>query len=65
MITGLGAEELLVAEWQAARRNGSLEQGSEMLQAVEEIDIIRCLGTDTQVLESDVLRAATQKRRSK
>ncbi|MCL2344554.1 MAG: ankyrin repeat domain-containing protein [Desulfobulbus sp.] len=58
MVTGLSAQELLVAEWEAARRAGNPESDSALLQAVEEIDVIRCSGTDTQVLEADMLRAA-------
>lgn len=65
MVTGLSAQELLVAEWQAARRDDNTEPDSKVLQAVEEIDMIRCIGTDTQVLESDVLRAAAQQQRGK
>ncbi len=63
MVTGLSPQELLVAEWQAARREGVPEANSEVLQAVEEIDMVGCIGTDTQVLESDVLRAALQQRK--
>ncbi len=62
MVTGLSAQELLVAEWHAARRAGNPEPDNKVLQAVEEIDMIRCIGTDTQVLEADVLRAATEQR---
>ncbi|MCL2523698.1 MAG: ankyrin repeat domain-containing protein [Betaproteobacteria bacterium] len=63
MVTGLGEQEVLIAEWQAARSAG--ESDDELMQAVEEIDMVGTFGTDTQVLESDVLRAALKQRRSK
>lgn len=63
MVTGLSEQELLVAEWQAARRGG-VAADSEILHAVEEIDMTRCMGTDTQVLELDMLRAARQQRKA-
>ncbi|MDR2186567.1 MAG: ankyrin repeat domain-containing protein [Azonexus sp.] len=63
MVTGLSEQELLVAEWEAARRQGAAAD-SELLQAVEEIDMTATLGTDTQVLEQDMLRAARQQRKA-
>ena len=62
METQLSEQELLVAKWQAARREGEAGEHKEILQQVEEINLIGCSGTDTQVLESDALRAALARR---
>lgn len=62
MATGLSEQEILVAQWKAACRDGSQDEGTGAQSVVEEIDMIGCVGTDTQVLEADVLRAAQQRR---
>ncbi len=61
MKTGLTEHDLMLAQWKA-HRDGYVKvaahetSGNEPV--IEEIDVIRCFGTDTQVLEADVLRAA-------
>lgn len=62
MATGLSEQEILVAQWKAACREGPAEASDDARPVVEEIDMIGCVGTDTQVLEADVLRAAQQRR---
>jgi ankyrin repeat protein len=57
MATGLSEQDVLVAQWKACRDSQDGE-AAEALPLVEEIDMVRCAGTDTQVLEADVLRAA-------
>lgn len=57
MPIGLGEAEIL-----AARRAGALPGGwvEGDLPHIEEIEIVRCFGTDTGVLEADVIRAARE-----
>lgn len=60
--TGLTAQEITVAQW-IAFRDGHASQGEHAAEplegpAVEEIVVSRLNGVDTQVLESDALRAA-------
>lgn len=60
--TGLTAQEITVAQW-IAFRDGFGAQGDHAAEAstgpaVEEIVVGRLNGVDTQVLESDALRAA-------
>ncbi|PKO87154.1 MAG: hypothetical protein CVU18_11715 [Betaproteobacteria bacterium HGW-Betaproteobacteria-12] len=61
MATGLSEQEVLVAQWQACRASEAAKAASEQ-PLIEEIDMIGCFGTDTQVLEADVLRAAQERR---
>lgn len=67
-VTGLSDHEIMLAQWKAFR-DGHSQEGSEAtdhkfeLEPVfEEIDAVRCIGTDTMVLEADALRAATKMR---
>lgn len=55
--TGLSEQEITVAQWVFLRNNPGAEVSPET-PLVEEIDVGRCAGTDTQVLEADVIRAA-------
>lgn len=63
MQTGLTEQEILLAQWKALR-DGHLvdpESAAVIPEAdFEEIEVLRCAGTDTQVLEADVLRAARE-----
>ena len=56
--TGLSDNEVMLAQWKAHRDGHALVEQHEATQVIEEIDVVRCVGTDTQVLEADVLRAA-------
>lgn len=63
-VTGLSEQEVLLAQWKACQQSEADKAAGEQ-QEVEEIDMVGCFGTDTQVLEADVLRAAAaQQRRS-
>ena len=63
-VTGLSEQEVLLAQWMACRESEA-DKATGDQQVVEEIDMVGCFGTDTQVLEADVLRAAAaQQRRS-
>lgn len=61
--TGLSDNEVMLAQWKA-HRDGHAVVASHQDQSpvIEEIDVVRCAGTDTQVLEADVLRAARNMR---
>ena len=65
MACGLTEQELILAQWKA-QRAGRLEShpqaGVDAMPEVEEIEVGRAFGTDTQVLEADVLRAAREGR---
>jgi ankyrin repeat protein len=56
-VTGLSEQEVLLAQWKACRENEANKAADDQ-PVVEEIDMVGCFGTDTQVLEADVLRAA-------
>jgi len=65
MKTGLTEHDIVLAQWKAHRDGYSKvapheTPGSEPV--IEEINMVRCFGTDTQVLEADVLRAARKMR---
>jgi ankyrin repeat protein len=59
--TGLSEQEVLVAQWKACKASEAANGAGDQ-PLVEEIDMVGCFGTDTQVLEADVLRAAAQRR---
>ncbi len=63
MNCGLNEQEIILAQWKA-QRAGLLtpRQDAPDHADVEEIEAGRCFGTDTQVLEADVLRAAREGR---
>lgn len=61
MKTGLTEHEVMLAEWRA-QRDGHAEAVAGEAPVIEEIDVLRCFGTDTQVLEADVLRAVQKMR---
>lgn len=60
--TGLSEQEILVAQWKACKASEAAAAGAQQ-PLVEEIDMVGCFGTDTQVLEADVLRAAAAQQR--
>ena len=61
MKTGLSEHDVMLAQWKAHRDGYTQVAGHEASgqePVIEEIDVSSCFGTDTQVLEADVLRAA-------
>ena len=56
VVTGLSEEELALARWKAQ----ICGEGGMGEPVIEEIQMTRCYGTDTVVLEADVLRAARE-----
>ncbi|MBK7675217.1 ankyrin repeat domain-containing protein [Accumulibacter sp.] len=63
MKTGLSEQEMLIARWRGqhygARTSGTAGADEETPE-VEEIEMIRCYGTDTSVLNADMIRAARE-----
>lgn len=65
MKTGLSEHELMLAQWKAQRDGKISAVAAEALGAThefEEIEVLRCAGTDTQVLDAEMLRAARDMR---
>jgi len=60
MKTGLSEQEVIIAQWVAQRSGLRTVQADHPV--IEEIEVLRCVGTDTQVLEADALRAARDMR---
>ena len=60
--TGLSDNEVMLAQWKAHRDGHAVIEQHDASPVIEEIDVVRCVGTDTQVLEADVLRAARDMR---
>ena len=56
--TGLTEQELMLARWKAQHFGAAGSAVRSPLEIVEEIKMVGCYGTDTAVLEADVLRAA-------
>lgn len=64
-VTGLTDHEIMVAQWQAFRDGHAQESDDAAFQpepVFEEIEAVRCIGTDTMLLDADLLRAATKLR---
>lgn len=59
MNTGLSEQEIIIAEWVAQRAGLRAPPSDHSAEhpVVEEIDMLRCTGTDTLILEADALRA--------
>lgn len=61
MQTGLNEHELMLARWKAQQfGTAKASDTSPALPVVEEIQMVGCYGTDTAVLEADVMRAARE-----
>jgi len=61
MQTGLNEHELMLARWKAQQFGTAKTSGTGLsLPVVEEIQMVGCYGTDTAVLEADVMRAARE-----
>jgi ankyrin repeat protein len=58
--TGLTEQELTVAKWKAQHFGAATDPSGKIVNAVEEIEMVRCYGTDTNVLEADVMRYARE-----
>jgi ankyrin repeat protein len=63
MKTGLSEQEMLIARWRGqhygASTSGTAEADEEAPE-FEEIEMVRCYGTDTSVLDADMIRAARE-----
>ena len=62
--TGLSDHDVIVAQWVAQRagKRQLLDSPDSSQPLVEEIEVLRCVGTDTMLLEADALRAAENMR---
>lgn len=60
--TGLTDQELMLARWKAQHFGTSQSSGDGQNEApvIEEIQMVGCYGTDTSVLEADVMRYARE-----
>ena len=60
--TGLTDQELMLARWKAQHfgANRSVGSGTNEAPVIEEIQMVGCYGTDTNVLEADVMRYARE-----
>ncbi len=60
--TGLTDQELMLARWKAKHFGASQSSSDEQSGApvIEEIQMVGCYGTDTNVLEADVMRYARE-----
>ena len=61
MKTGLTEHDVMLAQWKAHRDGYSKiasHEASGQEPIIEEIDVSSCFGTDTQVLDAEMLRAA-------
>jgi len=63
MNTGLSEQEMMIARWRGqhyeAMNAGQPDSGVES-PAFEEIELMSCYGTDTAVLDADMIRAARE-----
>ena len=55
----------MLAKWKAQHFGAATDQAGKAAQAVEEIEMVSCYGTDTNVLEADVMRYAREIDRKK
>ena len=59
--TGLTDQELMLSKWKAQHFGAATDPtGRAAAHAVEEIEMVSCYGTDTNVLEADVVRYARE-----
>jgi uncharacterized protein len=63
MQTGLSEHDIMIAQWKAFRDGHAVDSNKapDHLADIEEINMVGCSNTDTQVLEAEVLRLAMQK----
>lgn len=64
MKTGLTDQEIMIARWKGQRYGAStpspVERSAAEAPLFEEIEMTRCYGTDTAVLDADMIRAARE-----
>lgn len=63
MKTGLTEQEIMIARWKGQRYGASTSTQAERSAEAplfEEIEMTRCYGTDTAVLDADMIRAARE-----
>ncbi len=63
MKTGLTEQEIMIARWKGHQYGASTSQPAERgneQPVFEEIEMTRCYGTDTAVLDADMIRAARE-----
>jgi hypothetical protein len=64
METGLTKQEMMIARWRGQHYGSKTvappETGNEQEPVFEEIEMVRCYGTDTAVLDADMIRAARE-----
>ena len=61
--TGLSEQEILVARWRGQHYGATMPRVAESAPDApdyEEIEMVRCYGTDTSVLDADLIRAARE-----
>lgn len=61
--TGLSDQEILVARWRGQHYGATTSRAVESPHdepVCEEIEMVRCYGTDTAVLDADLIRAARE-----
>ena len=61
--TGLSDQEILLARWRGQQYGAAISRTVESAhdaQVCEEIEMVRCYGTDTAVLDADLIRAARE-----
>ncbi|EXI76772.1 MAG TPA: ankyrin repeat domain-containing protein [Candidatus Accumulibacter phosphatis] len=64
MNTGLSEQEILVARWRGQHYGATMPrvaaEAASDAPVYEEIEMVRCYGTDTSVLDADLIRAARE-----
>ena len=61
--TGLTEQEMLIARWRGRHYGATRAEADQSASAhpvFEEIEMVRCYGTDTSVLDADLIRAARE-----
>lgn len=61
--TGLSEQEILVARWRGQHYGAAMPRAADAAPdapAYEEIEMVGCYGTDTSVLDADLIRAARE-----
>jgi len=65
MKTGLSEQEIMIARWRGQQYGATTivqatEAALDAQPVFEEIEMVRCYGTDTSVLDADMIRAARE-----